>query len=376
MLNVSRKTLPVSVSFTPAGFKSIKKQYQQGIYSGLIAMMKEAVTDSHVNGCLIGRKAGFQAPLNINPYSDDNTDVKRAEWYQDVFDNLNLRQLYKDINENRLFKFSVIEIDWELIDQFHTPVGFEKYDQKYFRYDPKTDYRVLKIDNKTMEDIPEDVLVCETKETPVMLPVVRDFILKEFGVACWASFLETFGEDFILGKYPPGSGKKFKEELKAGLDEIAASSRGIIPDGSEIDLKSSQRSTGDHQKFVEYADTGISITTLGHKNAVESSKGMQVGENLGSYKVKREIAVDDIFDIQSWIQNLIRIIHEKNYGDRRYPKANIQTKTQPDTNQMLKIIDQAYRHGVRINPDHYRDLGLKIYDDQEPLERQLSILGE
>lgn len=373
MIKINKRIGSPSVSFTPNRYQTVVKQWKQGIYRELIEMMKTATLDSHVAGCLIGRKAGFQKDFNIIPYSDTDPDKERAEWIRSVLNNLNMRALFKSIHEAALFKFSVIDFEWEVIDQKQVPVNFKKFDQKYFRYDPKDNYK-LKIDHgRNLEDIPGDVLVCETDEVPVMFPVLRDYILKEFGLESWASFIETFGEPWIIGKYPPGSQQDVKDELKAGLTALAQSSRGIMPDTTEIEIKETSKGTGDHKDFREVCDTGISISILGHENAVQQSKGLQIGENIGSYKVKREIAVDDMFFIDPNVQKIIRNIIDRNFGDGKYPKFQLDKSEPVNKKEMLDILDTAFRHGLKISPDEYRKLGLFVYDDQEPLEKPPSI---
>jgi len=373
MLKVNRKIGIPSVSFTPSRYRTVVAQWKRGVYRELIEMMKTAALDSHVAGCLIGRKAGFQKDFSIIPYSDSAPDKERAEWIASVLNNLDMRKLFKNIHEAALYKFAVIDFEWEVRYQKQVPVSFKKFEHKYFRYDLKDDYK-LKIDNgKNLDEIPGDVLVCETDEVPIMFPVLRDYILKEFGLESWASFLETFGEPWIIGKYPPGATQDVKDELKAGITALAQSSRGIMPDSTNIEIKEATRNTGNHKDFKEVCDCGISISLLGHENAVQQSKGLQVGENISSYKVKREIAVDDMYFIDSNVQKLIRNIIDRNFGDGKYPKFQLDKSEPINKKEHLDIIDTAFRHGLTINPDEYRQLGLKVYDDQKPLTKQPSI---
>jgi len=374
MIKVNRKIGNAQVSFTPARYKTVIQQYKLGVYRELIEMMKTATYDSHVAGCLLGRRAGFQREFTIAPFSDSAADKERVEWLQMVFDGLNMRGLFKSIHEAILYKFKVIDFNWEVLNNRQTPIAFTSFDQKYFRYDPKTNYEVLKIDNgKSLDDIPADALVCESGEMPVMLPVLRDYILKEFGLESWASFIETFGEPWIIGKYPAGATDDFKSELDDALTALAMSSRGKMPQDANIEIKETTKTTGDHEKFKDTCDRGISISLLGHENAVKESSGLQVGENISSYRVKREIAVDDMFFIDAEIQRLIRNIFDRNFGDGKYPKFQMD-KAEPRLPQDIRDnLDLAYRHGVKIPIKHYKELGVDVYDDQEFVEREPSL---
>ncbi len=374
MISVNPKIGIPTVSFTPTSYKKAYKDFRLGIYRDLIEMMNRAEVDSHVAGCLVGRRAGFQRPFSVTPYSDNASDKERALFIYNVIKNLNYRQMFKDIQEAINKKFSVIDFEWDAVDGKQIPISHKQIEQKYFRFDPKDG--ILKVDfGKTLIDIPPEVLVCQTEEMPIILPVLRDFILKEFGLESWAGFIEAFGEPLIIGKYPSGADADFKTALETAVNNIARSGRGIMPDGSEIDIKETSKNTGDHEKFVDGANKGIAISILGHANAVESSKGLQVGENMSQYKVRREIAIDDMYFIDSCVQKLIRTIYERNFSDSKFPTFELDKKEPINVKEWLDVLETAYQHSVIIDPSEYGKLGLKIDANQEPIQKQgLSLL--
>jgi len=373
MIIINKKIGQVRVSFTPSFYKTAYQNYENGYYREIIAMMKRATIDSQVAGCLLGRKAGFQREFSLTPYDSDNQkDQENTTWVANMIGQLNMRQLFKAIHEAVLFRYSVIDPVWEIIDNRQVVTGFNKIDQKYFRY--KDDE--LKIDfGKDLRDIPDDALVCESHETPVMLPVLRDYILKEFGLESWAGFIETFGEGIIIGKYPPGADNEIKAALEQAVTDIAGASRGIMPDNTEIDVKGYESRIGSHDKFIDAADKGISISILGHENAVAQSKGLQVGENISSYKVKREIAVDDMYFIDEQMNKFLRNIWDRNFGDGRYPIFALDKSEPINISERLEVLDQYYRQGGKIDPAHYSELGIRVMDDQEPLQVKDGLLG-
>lgn len=370
MLQVNQKINTQKAQFTVTEYKRVLKAYLNGYYRDIINMMKQSAFDSHVSGCLRGRRAGFQRDFSIAPYSEDERDIERAQFIETVVKTLNVRRLFKRVHEAILYKYSVIDFTWEVIDGKQVPTQFKFFDQKYFRYDKD----VLKIDfGNQLKEIPPEVLVCEFDgDVPDMFPVLRDYILKNFGVASWASFIETFGEAIIIGKYPPGADDEVKTALETAVNNIARSSRGIMPETTEIEMIETKRNTGDHEKFIEAANKGISISLLGHANAVEQSKGLQVGENLTSYKVKQEIAIDDLYFIDEQMQKLVRMIHERNFGDGRIPRFETNKNGPINVEQHRKNLETAFDHGLKINPAEYKKLGLYVYEDQEPLQKDMT----
>lgn len=367
MLKINREIGRVPVSFTTSFYKRAVRQFSDGYFGEIIALMEQAEIDSHTAGCLMGRTAGFKSGWKLTESGQSGEETKVRDFIYSVFTSINMRELFEDIFDAKLKKFSVIELNWEVINKQHVVTACKKLNQRYFMFDQTID-KVKIYDGKKGIDIPDDAaLTVKYNRTPVLLSVLRDYILKEYGLQNWLSFIENFGEAFIIGKYPPGVDSQFRDEMETGINELSASARGVFPTGSEIEIIESKRSTGDHEKFIKNCDRGISISLLGHANAVENSNGMQVGQNLSAYQVKRELAISDIFFIEEYVNRLIKIIVDRNFMIGHYPVFTID-KTKPiDTGEHLSIIKQAFEHGYKIHPDEYSKLGLYKYPDQRPL---------
>lgn len=370
MIPVNKKIGFTPVTFSPEFYKRALRSYQNGNLREVIALMDKAEIDSQVAGCLMGRRSGFLKEWRVTPASETAQDTAVADFITSVFFGINMRELFEDVQEARLKKFSVISLEWEIQDNRQVIVEAKKVNQRYFRYD---DDGVLKVDwgAKDLREIPEDsALVCESNRDPILLPVLRDYILKEFGLESWAGFLETFGESFILGKYPPGADAQFKTELENGINALAVSARGIMPDSTSVEIVETKRNTGDHEKFGDRCDAAISISLLGHANAVQRSAGLQLGENQEAYKVKREIALGDIFYIEEQITRLVRMLVKRNFTVKTMPIFSIDKSEPINTTERLDVLRFAFDTGYRIHPDEISKLGLYQFPDQEPLQKQ------
>jgi len=108
MLSVNKKIGSTNVAFTPSFYKRAIKSYKGGYFRELTALIEQAETDSHVNGCLTGRKAGFKREWRITEFSEGSADVAVKDFIQDMFLNLDMRKLFDFIHDARLKKFSVI----------------------------------------------------------------------------------------------------------------------------------------------------------------------------------------------------------------------------------------------------------------------------
>ncbi len=369
MLQIQKTDGRVPVSFTTDYYKRAVKQYYNGYTAELIALMEQAEIDSHTAGCLMGRFAGFGGNWKLTEFSDNSKDKEIRDFINSVFANLNLRELFEDIFDAKLKKFSVIELFWEVANGYQVIKSTRKHNQRYFHFE-HTNSRVKINTGTNTQEIPEySAIVPIYTRNPILLSVLRDYILKEYGLKNWLSFIETFGEAFIIGKYPPGADYKFKINMQEGINALGASSRGIFPQGSDIEIMESKRTTGDHDKFITNCDKGISITLLGHANAVENSKGMQLGNNLSAYQVKREIAISDILFIEEYINKIVRMLTERNFNTGNAPIFSIDKSRPINIQEKLNIISQAYEQGYTIHPDEYAKLGLYKYENQKPLSK-------
>jgi len=367
MLKINRDIGKVPVSFTTAFYKRAVRQFNEGYFGEIIALMEQAEIDSHTAGCLMGRTAGFKSGWKLTEAGDSSAEKEIHTFVHNVLSGLNMRELFEDIFDAKLKKFSVLELNWEIVDRKHVVTSGRKINQRYFKLDNDKD-EVCIYDGDKERVIPQfSALTVVYGRTPILLSVLRDYILKEYGLQNWLSFIETFGEAFIIGKYPPGVDNSFKEEMENGINALAASARGIFPQGSDIEIIESKRSTSDHEKFIKNCDRGISISLLGHANAVENSNGMQVGQNLSAYQVKREIAIGDIYFIEENINKLVRMLVDRNFTVNQYPVFSIDKSKPIDSTEHLAILKQAYEQGYKIHPDEYAKLGLYKYPDQQPL---------
>ena len=370
MLELNRQIGTISTSFTPQFYKKALDSATHGNYRQLIAMFDYAETDSWIQGCLEGRLDGFKRRWTLNEASDDLIDVEVKEFVLSVFNNLDMRDLFEKIWEARIRKYKVIDFDFEVINGKQVITKFNDYHQKYFRYDK---YGNLKLDrNSNLEILPEGVIIVETHKLPLMYPLLRDFILKEFGVESWAQFMETFGQPFIMGEYPPNASEELKRELKNAVQSIARSSRGTKPKGYDIQIIESKKSTSDFQDFKHECDDGIAITLLGHANSVKDSSGMKVGENLSPFKVRLEKAINDIYFIEPIVQKIVKLLVDLNFSVKNYPVFEIDKSGPVDVKETLMILDQFYNQGGKIDPNDYRRLGITVSDEQDYLQRAVT----
>lgn len=371
MLDVNKNIGTVGVSFTPKFYKQSLEAAIRGSYRNIVAMIEQSETDSWVQGCLEGRMDGYKRKWTLDEATDSKQDVVIKDFVLSIFDKLDVRDLFDSVFEARVKKFVVIDFDIDVKKGQWIITGFNKNHQKYFKYDAD---KILKIDfGNKLVPIPKDLaLVVESQKLPLGIPVLRDFILKEFGVESWAQFMETFGQPFIMGEYPPNASPELKRELRNAVESIARSSRGIKPKGYDINIMESKKGSSDFKEFKHECDAGIAVTYLGHANAVSDTNGMKIGENLAPFKVRLEKAINDIYFIEPYIQKIVNLIVDKNFVTNRYPKFTIDKSGPINVKERLAVLDQFYNQGGKVDPNDYRSMGIAVADDQEYLQRAVT----
>ncbi len=368
MLNINKQIGITYVDYSPAFFKRTINNYKYGYYRDIMALHEQAEMDSHVMGCTEGRQDGYKTSWRVTEISQSKNDMAIKDFVEAVFMELDMNDIFDFIHAARLKEFSVLDFTWEVINSKQWLTKIDNPNQKYFRRDVTGDNKI-KLDAKSgLQEIPPDsALVCESIKIPLMIPVDRDFILKEFGIETFASFLENFGEGFIIGTYPPGASEAMKRELDEAVNAIGASSRGIKPEGTKIEIIESTKGTTTHKEFIEMAKAGIAVTLLGHENAVVNASGLQVGNNQSPYNAARAKVISDINFIEKWIYKLIKILVDRNFSDvKKYPMFSIDRSEPIDSTKRLAIIDSAYAKGYEVSADEYAKLGLIKSDTQEP----------
>jgi phage gp29-like protein len=372
ILKINKSIGLTSVSFTPAFYKRAFKNYQQGDFRDLLALIDRAEIHGFVSGCLYARSSGYKRKYSVVPASDSSQDTDIAAFLTEYLSEISMREFLEDMHEARMKYYSVLALgDWGLLNGKQVPLYYEKYDQKYFTYDPK-DF-ILKIDmGKTLEEIPEEsAFVIEASRKPIMLSVLADFILLEFGKESWSSFLEVFGEPLIYGEYPLGYNKDQITEAEAGINKIASSNRGILPEGSKLHVITGQSGAGatGHKDFVQDAKANISFTLLGHTEAAGSDRQMQIGDTEASMVATTKIAEDDMFWLEEKIKPFFKLIVNRNFNVTKYPKLILDKSTIIDPKTKLTAAQLAFENGAEIDPDFFKEYGIPVLNS-DPLKKQ------
>lgn len=360
-----------NVSFTPAFYKKAYKNYQNGDFRELLALIERAETHSFIAGCIASRQSSFKRKAQIIPVSDSAKDKEIAEWLWEVLQNLNFRELLEDMHDARMKYYSVLGLEWDVVAGKQVPVYYEKYEQKYFKYDPK-DY-LLKIDNgKTLTPIPDAAaFIIEASRKPIMLTVLKDFIRMEFGEEEWSAFLEVFGQPIINMEYPLGLNKDQIAEAQTQLDKAASSTRFLTPEGTKLNIVSGYSGAGatGYKDYEQDCKENISFALLGHKEAAGSDKSMQIGDTESSMVATTKTAEDDMYWLEEKIKPFIKTIVSRNYNVTEFPSLLLDKSTIIDPKTKLTAAQLASEMGAEIDPVFFKEYGIPVVNN-DPLKKK------
>jgi len=97
---------------------------------------------------------------------------------------------------------------------------------------------------------------------------------------------------------------------------------------------------------------------------------VNVGGVQTSYEVRFDYARDDMHYLDPFINSFIQTIGDRNFGDGRYPKFSLDKSPPVSKSEHAEIVDMAWRHGVPIQADEYRKLGIHVDEGAGPFQKE------
>lgn len=376
LILVDTKAARPRVRFNPAFFRKAMAAHKRGDTRYVVELMREATIDPVVGACLIGRHGGVMQPLVVTAFDDSPTSAERRDELAGVLNRMKPRRVHRRALEARLLGYAVGDPDWVVQGGRQVPTGVTWYDQHYFRYEGDGPDRELRVDHGgRTEEIPGDALVLEAEGQPIMIRVLAAYIRKEFGWEVWSSFQETFGEGFILGKHPKGWTDDQVQALKEGIEELGASGRGVAEEGASLETFFGQAGAGSHRDYKDDNNEEISLALLGHGEAVTRSRGStQIGDNTTSFKVREEVADDDLYWLDDVWQEIADRYGARNWGDGAYPQVTTRKPHRVNVKEHRENIRLAWDMGFGVHPDDVRRLDVRIADDEDVRRRDPNLL--
>lgn len=289
--------------------------------------------EGQVAACVESRNAGVSS-LN---WQLTNLDKKYEDFYNHIFEKINIYDLIKDILKAPLYGFQPIEIIWEQSpDGYIVPAEIIAKPQEWFFYNAE---RELCFNQKGNNDglviTPEmRKFLIPTHSADYLNPYGKsvlsrcfwDVTFKKGGVEFWLKFAEKYGMPYAIGKYEDGMSDNEIDNLVKSLDNMIQDAVAAIPNNSTIELISSSDKSGStslYSGIIEMCDKNIAKNILGQTLTTDSDGNGSYALGQVHATVRQDIITSDKRLVESWINVLLRWIHELNFGTDDEPKFEL-----------------------------------------------------
>lgn len=242
-----------------------------------VSAYNELLVDSHVFSTIQQRKSGVLTLLrDIN--QGDASDAEYA-FIKAVFKKLDIEKLITQILDAPLFGVSILEVMWATDNRNIYPESVEQKPQEWFFFDNDNKlnirYDYMNESSYTVNKgipVPENKFLLVQNSPTYMNPygnkaLSRCFYpvtFKKAGMQFWLTFIEKFGNPWVIGKQPRNSNDEDTNDLLNALSNMVQDAVVVVPDDSSVDIleMKSTSSSESFLTFLEFQNTEISKAIL------------------------------------------------------------------------------------------------------------------
>ncbi len=323
-----------------------------------------------------------QLDVQVLPAGDDAEAQADADLVQEWLENEPLEDELVEMMDALGKGFSVTEIMWDRSGRQWWPQRLEYRDPRWFEFDD-IDGRTLTLrdlENRRQPLAPYKFVV-HRFQAKSGLPIRGGFarmvgwyyLFANYAVRDWVQFIETYGQPFRLGKFPPKASPEDKAVLLRALTNLGTDAAAMIPESMMLEFVSGQTQgapgqTVVHQQLLAYIDSLISKAVLGQTLTTEV--GDSGSRALGDVhdEVRRDIERSDATALsQTLSRDIARPLVALNRGERtRYPQILIGREETLDIARVSDALAKLVPLGLRVRSVEVLEmLGLDPPEDGE-----------
>jgi len=330
-----------------------------------ISILDEIRRENHVAACSESRESA----VTKKKWAIERgaASERSAELVENVFKNLNMRRIIRELCEAWGYGYQISQILWSREGDMLLPKRVCALPRAWFSFGLSGELRLLtKSSGPNGEEAePYRFLVTqhrasfsnpygESKYSSCFWPVT----FKKGGLKFWAVFMEKFGMPHALGKLPRSAADKDRNDFLKSLSDMVRDAVAVVPDDSSVEFKEANvtGSSDAYAAFLSYHDGEISTAILGHSAGATSTPGRLGGEDL-ALQVRADITENDCEMVTDSLNTLIKYIHELNpsLGEER---PSIMLYDEKDVDKA-----RAERDGILLGTGQVR-LTKKYYVDK------------
>lgn len=356
-----------SNGLTPVKLAQIFREADAGDVMRQMELFEEMEEkDTHLFSQLQTRKNAVTGlDYEVIPFSDEEQDKVIAEFVKQEIEAIeNLEDIMTDLLDAIGKGIAVSEILWEY-DEGRTAIKDIKWRHpKRFFWDSDDIFKVVTKENPQGIEIPQSKFIIHRykarsghpSRAGVLRVVAWMYLFKNYDIKDWVSFCEVFGMPLRLGKYNPSASEEDKMALMRALVQIGTDAAGIIPDGTEIEFKESNKSTSInvYESLARYCDEQMSKAILG-QTLTSDSGGGSYAQSKTHNEVRHDLTVADCKSLAATLRrDLIRPLVYFNFGeDKRIPYLRFDAEEAGDQKETADIYKSLICDiGLKIPTSH------------------------
>jgi phage gp29-like protein len=309
--------------------------------------------------------------------------------------------------------YSVLNLDWQIVDGQWDIVGARQIDPKKFRFGKISDmtsdpeelrlvldatqiesYRGLVPDSELSVAMTDGISlnadpvfrkrfavnICKARSgNPARASLLRTctylFLFKNFDIKWWIGFAEVL-LGYRIGKYDASQEgqKELLEEAVRGLGSDAAA---VISKDSEIDFKEMAGKASSHETYKDikdWANDEYCYVVEGHTGSSQSTPG-KLGSEDAAKEATQALIEGDAGSVDATIsRDVLRSWTELNYGPQKaYPYYKTHAEPPEDISLLMDVAKKAQDAGYPVGKKYIKELtGIPPVDPKDPDDEVLS----
>jgi len=343
-----------------------------------ITVYKNLLVDSHIGGCVESRRAGvLSQEWEIKPKGTKRADRKAAEFVDDVFKNIDMDRVIREILDAPLFGYAPLEVMWAKDGSRIVIEDIVGKPPEWFVFDEENRLRFRSKENMIQGELlpPRKFLLARfyaSYANPygkrVMSRCFWPATFKKGGFKFWAIFTEKYAMPWVIGKHPRGASEKEIDTLLDALEQMIEDAIAVIPEDSNIEIKDTPKTASAeiYDKFIDRCDAELSKAIVGQTLTTE--QGRVGSQALGKIheEVRKDIIEGDKKIVKTVLNQAIQWLVDLNYPDAVYPvfsfyeEEDVQ-KPRAERDEILT------RQGVQFTKKYYMEKYNLAKDDFEVL---------
>ncbi|MDD3236821.1 MAG: DUF935 family protein [Candidatus Gastranaerophilales bacterium] len=329
-----------------------------------IACLRNIENAGDVATCVDSRKAGVQSLSWRLKYNDDE---KYKEFYDNLFDKIDVHTLISDILNAPLYGYQPIEVAWKLDEEgYVVPKKITAMPQEWFFFNSERQlcFRQKGYPNGRVILEDEKKMLCPKHKPSFMNPYGISILSRCFwdvafikgGIEFWVRFMEKYGMPFLIGKHPEKASEDEKTDLLNMLVQMVQDAVSVIPEDSSLEIKEAAEKSASadiYEKFISLCQKNI------HKNILGQTLTTDVGTvgSLAAGKVHADVRDDivqsDVKLVIDTINKLLKWIHELNFSDGLAPKIEIYEEEDSIKKDVAERDEILAKQGVKFTKNYY-----------------------